>query len=140
MAIGQKFEITPINKFYEIASSGGTFFWSFIIEKQSKTAYSLDPLTEDDPKSRRGHHLRDLVNDYGITIYESYTKDSIDFLMNLGFKSEDVWYDKKKRFKPFFLAFKGVKYITGIPGPEVTCYCLNGVVEIIYLTDPTILG
>lgn len=139
MVIGKKFEITQTSEFYEIAKSGKTFFWNFIIDKQNKSTYSLDALIEDNPASQRGHHLRDLVTDYNLPIYESYTKDSVDFLINFGFKSENIWNDKKNKFKPLFLGFRGLKYITGIPGPEVQCYCLSGVVDIIFLTDPTLL-
>lgn len=139
MVIGQEFEITPISKFDKIAGDGGTFFWNFVIDNQSKTPVSLNPLTFHEPNSSHGHDLRNLVNSYGIKIYESYTKDSIDFLINLGFKSEDIWFEKKKRFKPLFLGFRGFEYVAGIPKNPVTCYCLNGVVEIIFLTDPTLL-
>ena len=139
MVVGKKFEITPVSEFYNIAKDGGVFFWNFIIDNQQKTPVSLDPLIIEEPKSSRGHQLRSLVIDYDIRIYESYTKDSIDFLMGFRFNSEDVWYNKKRRFKPLFLAFNGLKYVRGIPSNEVTCYCLNGVVETIILTDPTLL-
>lgn len=139
MVVREKFEIIPISEFNNIASEGGSFFWNFVIDNQHKTPVSLNPLSFDEPNSSHGHDLRNLVNSYGVRIYESYTKDSIDFLMNLGFKSEDIWFEKKKRFKPLFLGFRGIKYVAGIPKNPVTCYCLNGVVEIIFLTDPTIL-
>lgn len=139
MVVREKFEIIPISEFNNIASEGGSFFWNFVIDNQHKTPISLNPLSFDEPNSSHGHDLRNLVDSYGVRIYESHTKDSIDFLMNLGFKSEDIWYEKKKRFKPLFLGFRGFKYVAGIPKNPVTCYCLNGVVEIIFLTDPTIL-
>jgi hypothetical protein len=139
MVVGKKFEITPVSEFYNIAKDEGVFFWNFIIDNQTKTPVSLDPLINEEPSSPRGHQLRSLVNDYGIRMYESYTKHSIDFLMGFGFKSDDIWYNKKKRFKPLFLAFNGLRYVRGIPSNEVTCYCLNGVVETIILTDPTLL-
>ena len=139
MVVREKFEITPVSEFYNIAKDGGVFFWNFIIDNQQKTPVSLDPLIIEKPMSSRGHQLRSLVIDYDIRIYESYTKDSIDFLMGFGFNSENIWYKKKRRFKPLFLAFKGLKYVRGIPSNEVTCYCLNGVVETIILTDPTLL-
>ena len=99
MVVREKFEITPVSEFYNIAKDGGVFFWNFIIDNQQKTPVSLDPLIIEEPKSSRGHQLRSLVIDYDIRIYESYTKDSIDFLMGFGFNSEDVWYKKKRRFK-----------------------------------------
>ena len=139
MVVREKFEITPVSEFYNIAKDGGVFFWNFIIDNQQKTPVSLDPLIIEEPKSSRGHQLRSLVIDYDIRIYEAYTKDSIDFLMGFGFNSEDIWYNKKRRFKPLFLAFNGLKYVRGIPSKEVTCYCLKGVVETIILTDPTLL-
>jgi hypothetical protein len=139
MVVREKFEITPVSEFYNIAKDGGVFFWNFIIDNQQKTPVSLDPLIIEKPMSSRGHQLRSLVIDYDIRIYESYTKDSIDFLMGFGFNSENIWYKKKRRFKPLFLAFNGLKYVRGIPSNEVTCYCLNGVVETIILTDPTLL-
>ncbi len=58
MVVGKKFEITPVSEFYNIAKDEGVFFWNFIIDNQTKTPVSLDPLINEEGSTPRGHHLR----------------------------------------------------------------------------------
>lgn len=131
MAIGTKFQITSITEFWKIAKEKETFFWHFCMDHTSKHIV-LKPLSVEHEFI---NPLEVVVNQFGIDVYESYTKDSIDFLVELGVHTNQILNPKSRTFNPFFIGFKNGKKVLGTNIDRI-CYCLDGVVEIIAITDP----
>lgn len=81
-----------------------------------------------------GNYLIHYHKIFGVKIYESYTQDSYDFLINLGYKSKNI-YSINNIWLPEFVGFKKGLLIdaTHLMGK---CYCAQGVLEVIRNTDP----
>lgn len=79
--------------------------------------------------------LEVVLEQFGVDVYESFTKDSIDFLVELGAHTNQILNPNSRTFNPFFIGFKNGKKVLGT-NLDGICYCLDGVVEIIALTDP----
>jgi hypothetical protein len=136
MAVGTEFQITPISEFWKIAKEKETFFWHFALEDSSGPV-TLKSLSEKNLK--RTNPLKVIVETFGVDVYESYTKDSIEFLLEIGAHTNHILNPNSRTFNPIFVGFQKGKKIaaTNIDG---ICYCVDGVVEIIALTDPNKFG
>jgi hypothetical protein len=76
--------------------------------------------------------LNEVKNIFGVKIYESKTSESVDFLINLGFKSPQIY---SRGFLPQFVGFKKGSLVAGTL-LNTKCYCEDGIVETIFLTQP----
>ena len=84
-----------------------------------------------DPDTNILIQYRDL---FDIKIYESYTKDSYDFLVNLGYTSKFL-FSTKNTWLPEFVGFKKGLMIDSTHLKR-KCYCPEGILEVIRNTDP----
>lgn len=132
MAVGSELQITPISEFYEIAKRDEYFFWHFIPEEIHYSPTRIQPMFgAKDPDTNILIQYRDL---FGIKIYESYTKDSYDFLVNLGYTSKFL-FSTKNTWLPEFVGFKKGLMIDSTHLKR-KCYCPEGILEVIRNTDP----
>ena len=133
MAIGPKSEIVTVKDYQRICQENEYFFWHFVGKNHDKSL-SIKPVTNilgeifDSP-------LNEIQKALNITIYESFTDESVDFLLNLGYKSDSIYQPKCGCFAPKFIGFKNGLKVAGIHA-EVVCYCTEGITEVIYLTNP----
>lgn len=136
MVSGTTVQITSISEFWNIARREETFFWHFIQKGQCDATVSIKPLSNLDGNTCIGplHHI---VEEFGITIYESYVEDAINFLVDLGYSSSVLYNPKCKCHGPKFIGFRKGKIVAGTAFPKI-CYCTEGIVEIIYLTNPSL--
>ena len=133
MAVRSELQITPISEFKEIAKRDEVFFWHFIPGKEDAQPTTIQPMYGDEnPEENILIHYRDL---FGIKIYESYTKDSYDFLINMGYNSKQFYYEKGRNWLPEFLGFKKGLLIDATHLKN-KCFCPSGVLEVIRNTDP----
>ena len=131
MVVGSEFQITSISEFWKIAKEKKTFFWHFCMDD----GLGVTILKTLSSKHDLPNPLEVVLEQFGVDVYESYTKDSIDFLVELGAHTNHILNPKSKTFNPFFIGFKNGKKVLGT-NIDGFCYCLDGVVEIIALTDP----
>lgn len=132
MAVGSELQITPISEFYKIAKRDEYFFWHFIPEEIHYSPTRIQPMFgAKDPDTNILIQYRDL---FGIKIYESYTKDSYDFLVNLGYTSKFL-FSTKNTWLPEFVGFKKGLMIDSTHLKR-KCYCPEGILEVIRNTDP----
>ena len=132
MAVGSELQITPISEFYEIAKRDEYFFWHFIPEEIHYSPTRIQPMFgAKDPDTNILIQYRDL---FDIKIYESYTKDSYDFLVNLGYTSKFL-FSTKNTWLPEFVGFKKGLMIDSTHLKR-KCYCPEGILEVIRNTDP----
>jgi hypothetical protein len=129
---GSEFKITSISEFNEIAKREEIFFWHFIAEEHQQMTTTIKPMFYE--KNPDENFLIEYQKIFNIKIYESFTKDSYDFLINQGYKSKNL-FSRTNTWLPEFLGFKKGLLIdaTHLFGK---CYCTNGILEVIRNTDP----
>ncbi len=109
--------------------------WSFFDEK-------INPYTNE-PEH---HMLRTLLSMTDVPYYESYVKDSMDFLINLGLNAKDLYIlrnpwpnlapDKKFYYVPAVIGFKRKRMVYNT---QRVCYCVEGITEIILRLNPELI-
>jgi hypothetical protein len=112
----------------------------YAIESSIKHAQAVDEVFEyfkqEASKNDKSFlEFKILSVEENLDIYETPTKDSVDFLVELGAHTTQILNPKSRTFNPFLIGFRNGKKIaaTNLDG---ICYCIDGVVEIIALTDP----
>lgn len=125
--------LTPIQSFNKFSLEDEYIYWNFIADNHNSHPYSVQAMSEplfDSPI------IKDVLNGvkkvFGIKIYESKTSESVDFLINLGFKSSQIY---SRGFLPQFVGFKKGSLVAGTL-LNTKCYCEDGIVETIFLTQP----
>ncbi len=132
MVSGSKFKITSISEFNEIAKREEIFFWHFIAEEHQQMPTTIKPMFYE--KNPDENFLIEYQKMFNIKIYESFTKDSYDFLINQGYKSKNL-FTIKNTWLPEFLGFKKGLLIDATHLFR-KCYCPSGILEVIRNTDP----
>ena len=133
MVVGSELQITPISEFKEIAKRDEVFFWHFIPEKKDYTSTQIQPMYGcENPEDNILLYCRNL---FGVKIYESYTKDSYDFLINMGYTSKQFYYQKGNNWLSQFIGFKKGLLIDATHLKN-KCYCASGILGVIRNTDP----
>jgi hypothetical protein len=132
-------QIIEIEKFDSVANHYDTFFFHFISKNHNhETNLSLRSLyLLDNEYAENNNPLKDLQEILNIDIFESYTKDSVDFLNNLGIPFDKIYNNRTKQFSPFFLGFRNKKFLGGT-NVTTSCHCINGVTDVVYQTNPKI--
>lgn len=122
-----KFEITPISEFEQVARENEYFFWHFV--SKDVLGLSIIPLGAD---YGNGNSLELIRESLGVKIYQSFTEDSIDFLINLGLPSKKI--KDGAFYVPSFFGFHRRRMVESTIDH---CYCREGITEIIFKTNPS---
>jgi hypothetical protein len=144
-------ERATINDFKKIAKENEYFLWHFLMEDQNDTIHGMwsifDEKIHSVTKEPITNPLDILLPMTEIPYYESYVKDSMDFLINLGFDATELYKlrnpwpgwppERKWYYVPLVVGFKrtGVVYST-----HRVCYCVEGVTEIIMRLNPELFS
>lgn len=135
MDIRSEFTITPISDFRKVSLENEVFFWHFIVDDQNKYRYHIQSLSQPIVLYRQEDPLSYLLETFNIKIFESYTKDSIEFLLEHGYPSLKI-YDHA--FLPNFIGFRNGKFMYGTNN-NVSCFCRDGVLDVVFQTYPELL-
>lgn len=122
-----KFEITPISEFEQVARENEYFFWHFV--SKDVLGLSIIPLGAD---YGNGNSLELIRESLGVKICQSFTEDSIDFLINLGLPSKKI--KDGAFYVPSFFGFHRRRMVESTIDH---CYCREGITEIIFKTNPS---
>ena len=137
------------NDFYRIAKENEYFLWHFLQKEQEATRLGIWSIFKENTAVNKNvdNALIHILDKIDIPYFESYTQDSIDFLMDIGLDGKLLWssnnfknwyVDKKYNFKPIIVGFKRNKIITST-FEEGNCYCYKGIIEIIGKLNPEFL-
>jgi hypothetical protein len=86
-----------------------------------------------------------LLSEINVPYFESYTKDSIDFLINLGLDAKLLY----RHVENFFISPRRMSYHPVVIGfkktspiwhTHKTCYCVEGITEVILRMNPHLLS
>lgn len=128
--------------FLEIGKSNEYFLWHFLQKNQENNNLLLFSIF----KEKEGHenHLNFLLNDLKIPYYESYVEDEMEFLLGSGMNVK-FWEAPPHKivsppeffFKPTIALYKGYSLKSST---FQTCYCAEGIVDMIGKENPEILS
>jgi len=145
-------EKVTVNDFQKITRENEYFLWHFLMEEQQDSLLDLWSIFETKDKHHIGYHplnhfnkLDILLSEVNVPYFESYVKDSMDFLINLGFSSKVLYQPpndgrpipKRWFYQPVVIAFKRTRMITST---HKTCYCVEGITELILKLNPNLLN
>ena len=126
-------------EFHKIAKENEYFLWHFVQKEQPKNYLSVCSILDG---KKEKNPLEYILEDLDIPYYESYTEDSIDFLMGLGYSPKNLYHPPKSyseiipwnyRFGPVLVGFKK---FSNVISTHNNCYCIEGVIDVIHELNP----
>ena len=143
-------ERVTVNDFERIAKENEYFLWHYLMEEQHNSINGIWSFFDEkiNPYTNEPEHhmLRTLLSMTDVPYYESYVKDSMDFLINLGLNAKDLYIlrnpwpnlapDKKFYYVPAVIGFKRKRMVYNT---QRVCYCVEGITEIILRLNPELI-
>lgn len=140
-------EIVTVNDYRKIASTHEHYIWHFLQKKQNTTNLVLFSYFEEHENPMTINSTRELLNMVDIPYFESYTEDSMDFLMDFGFTQEQLYtpvynnpipkYQARNYwYNPIILSFNKYKMVSST---KRVCYCAEGFMDLIMELSPKYL-
>jgi hypothetical protein len=128
--------------FIEIGKSNEYFLWHFLQKNQENNSLTLFSIFKE--KNNEENHLNFVLNDLNIPYYESYVEDEMEFLLGSGIHSTyweapsfSTTVSPEYFFKPAIVLYKGYS----LKGSTFqTCYCIEGLVNLIGKENPELLS
>ena len=122
--------------FKKIAMENEFFLWSFLQKNQNKNSLVL--YSYFDEKEGKPHQLKEFLEFTPINYYESYVEDSVDFLIDFGFSTNELFKlpsqgiikktPKEFYFNPYVLLFKKFELVDSTKNH---CYCVEGLTKML---------
>ena len=139
-----------VSDFPKIAKEHNYFIWHFIQKKQYNSFLAFYSYFDEEFFMKgiypRMNLLKQTLDKIDIPYFESYTEESIDFLMeNLKFKGselytpryvEEIHYDKEQFYRPVLVGFNKFKPVFSTRN---VCYCTEGLIEIVLKLNPDLI-
>jgi hypothetical protein len=137
-------EIVTIKDYERIAKENEYFLWHFVQKKQEKNSPTMFSFFREDVSiHKKQNNLKPILDKVNIPYFESYSEESIDFLVELGLPGSSLYtppppppdskYPRKNiprefYYSPIILGFN--KFSFKVSTFE-TCYCFEGVIDLI---------
>lgn len=140
--IREKVDVKDFNK---IAKEHKHFIWHFLLKKQSKTTLGLFSFFEERNEIGVPNPLGFFLKNLDIPYFESYTEDSIDFLIDCGISAKLLYvpkyhpshyYPRREMYNPVILGFNHYSKVSSTFNPGY-CYCIEGLTNIVMDLDPS---
>jgi hypothetical protein len=122
-------EQVTVEDFNRISQENEYYLWHFV-KKENNGPLEIQPYFDD--KTER-YKLKTILDMVDIPFFESYTEDSVDFLINLGFSAKKFW-SGGKEFAPIMIGFNKNRKVTSTQ--DRICYCTEGIIDIVYQLNP----
>jgi hypothetical protein len=149
--------VVKVEDFKRIAQENEYFLWHFLMEDQNESPYAMWSIFDNkyinlfDKKYINSiddiipNPLNMLLSEINVPYFESYTKDSMDFLINLGIDSKIlfqhpknlVYHPRKMSYHPIIIGFKRTSEIWNT---HKSCYCVEGITETLLRMNPELLS
>lgn len=133
-----------ISEFRKVASTHEHFIWHFLQREQNQTGLGLFSYFDEPEDGISINYLRYILDNVEIPYFESYTEESIDFLMDFGIPHSHIFKPHQtgvvlpqiRKYTPIFLGFNKFKLIGGT---HQHCYCPDYFIELINELNPEFL-
>jgi hypothetical protein len=142
-------EIVTIKDYHRIAKENEYFLWHFVQKNQENNDLAMYSLFIDEKTKKNKEKENDLLavlDKIDIPYFESYSEDSIDFLINLGLPADSLWkipptaheryVPRDYYYSPIILGFHKSLFKKST---FETCYCFQGLIDLIGLLNPKFL-
>jgi hypothetical protein len=135
--------IVTYKDFNEIGSKNDYYLWHFLQKKQEDNTLTIWSSFKE--REYDVHRMNEILSEFNIPYFESYVEDSIDFLHGLGFPYQKLWeppqnksivVDPNYYFKPLIIGFNKYEKVFSTFD---SCYCVEGIVELIIKTNPKLI-
>jgi hypothetical protein len=138
-------EIVTIKDYERIAKENEYFLWHFVQKEQQKNSPTIfSYFVEDTSVYKKQNDLKPILDKVNIPYFESYTEESVDFLIDLGLpgsllytppppppetsKNNRTYIPREFYHSPVILGFNRFLYKSST---FETCYCIEGVIDLI---------
>jgi hypothetical protein len=145
-------EKVKVEVFEKIAKENEYFLWHFLGKDQSGPdsilgLWSYFDIKLKDKDDQYPHAVRVLIDEFPkVPYFESYTEDSMDFLINLGLNVGELFrIPPDQSIKPLPRSFFYNPVVLGFHRRRLvyhthkTCYCVEGMLEVIEKLNPELL-
>ena len=122
-------EQVTVEDFNRISQENEYYLWHFV-KKENSGPLEIQSYFDDKTEKYKLKTILDMVD---IPFFESYTEDSVDFLINLGFSAKKFW-SGGKEFAPIMIGFNKNRKVTSTQ--DGICYCTEGIIDIVYQLNP----
>jgi hypothetical protein len=137
-------EVITIKDFHRVAKENEFFIWHFLQKNQCGSTLTLCSYFEErtGKMSEISHTIKYLFNSINVPYFESYTEESIDFLLDLGFKenflfqrnpNSDFPVARERQYAALFIGFNRFMMVGSSPQK---CYCSDYLIELIMELNP----
>jgi hypothetical protein len=137
-------EVITIKDFHRVARENEFFIWHFLKKNQCAGQHELCSYFDNytGGLSQITHTIKYIFNSIDIPYFESYTEESMDFLLDLGFKenflyqrnfNDKFYITKEQKFSPLFITFNRFMMVGSSPQK---CYCSDYLIELIMELNP----
>ena len=121
-------KIISTSDFRKIGLENEYWLWFFTASKVNLSLV-IQPL--DGPTDMYGfHEFRQLVSKIKIPVFQTPTKDAIDFLISLDSNLVPAKIYKKSEFVPLILGFNHLRLVSSTHHPD-KCFCTAGILDIV---------
>jgi hypothetical protein len=130
-------EYIKIEDFKRVGTTNQYWLWHFTASKDNLDL-QIQPI-HGKPNEIGIHPFRDLVEQLQIPIFETPTKDAIDFLISLDKYLHIENIIRNNNFSPIVLGFNYMRLVSSTHHPN-KCYCCEKIVEIVAEMNVELLG
>jgi hypothetical protein len=135
-------KIITINDFQNVARNNEYFLWHFLQKNQEESNLGFYSYFAE--RKNDNHILKEILDLVKIPYFESYVEDSLDFLNGFGVPYERLWSPPNtlevipscQFFSPSIIGFKKFSKISST---LESCYCVEGLLDIITDLNPKLL-
>lgn len=116
--------------YFRIARENEYFLWHFLQKEQNKSSLAMSTIIDE----RTEHNpLPTIMDNLDIPYFESYTEDSIDFLIGLGFNMDKLYQNRKglDHKRKFGATIIGFNKFSKVSSTFDYCYCPEGTISVI---------
>lgn len=134
-------EKVTVKDFSSIAKTYKHYVWHFIQKKQNRTRLTFYSYFDKTHIQHRDHVLVSLIDSLNLPYFESYTEESIDFLMDCNIHGSNLYkptYDpieyihRRRFYTPLFAGFNHYNLVNSTLN---FCYCPEGLVNVVAQMD-----
>jgi|LauGreDrversion4_2_1035121.scaffolds.fasta_scaffold97593_2 hypothetical protein len=127
-----------VKDYQKVGKTNEFWLWHFTASQPNESLI-IQPINEKPWDETGFHPFKVLAEKLQIPIFESKTKDSIDFLISLdpNITSQKIFFNNK--FVPIILGFNYTRLVSSTQH-QGKCYCPEGIVEIVAEMDFNLLA
>lgn len=141
MAVRKKVKVEDFKK---IASNYEFYIWNFLQREQNETTIGIFSYFDEPQNEIKINLTKYTLNGIEIPYFESYTDESMDFLLDLNISHSSLFrhhhknliLEHKRKFSPIFLGFNKYKLIGG---SHQGCYCPEYLIELVFKMNPELI-